>query len=224
MLRDPIDRVVSHYHYVMTNPSHYLYKKIAGGSFTLHDYAVTRASHELDNDQVRWLCAQHHFDVPVGQVSRQMVDEAKWNLENAFAVVGIMERFHDSLECLRAAFGWQDVAPESSRNVNKSRPRLRDIPQATLDAIRQVGPGAHFLGCDHTQANFESAFYRSPLADNNSYEQWLEGGSLDMAKRANALWKKQLAEYVAPPLDPAIDEALLDFINRRKAAAPDSNV
>ncbi len=93
-----------------------------------------------------------------------------------------------------------------------------------LDAIRQVGPGAHFLGCDHTQANFESAFYRSPLADNNSYEQWLEGGSLDMAKRANALWKKQLAEYVAPPLDPAIDEALLDFINRRKAAAPDSNV
>jgi trimethylamine--corrinoid protein Co-methyltransferase len=93
-----------------------------------------------------------------------------------------------------------------------------------LDAIRQVGPGAHFLGCDHTQANFESAFYRSPLADNNSYEQWLAEGSLDMARRANALWKKQLAEYVAPPLDPAIDEALLDFINRRKAAAPDSNV
>jgi trimethylamine--corrinoid protein Co-methyltransferase len=93
-----------------------------------------------------------------------------------------------------------------------------------LDAIRQVGPGSHFLGCDHTQANFESAFYRSPLADNNSYEQWLEGGSLDMAKRSNGYWKKQLAEYVAPPLDPAIDEALLDFINRRKAAAPDSNV
>jgi trimethylamine--corrinoid protein Co-methyltransferase len=45
-----------------------------------------------------------------------------------------------------------------------------------------------------------------------------------MAKRANANWKKQLAEYVAPPLDPAIDEALLDLINRRKAAAPDSNV
>jgi trimethylamine--corrinoid protein Co-methyltransferase len=45
-----------------------------------------------------------------------------------------------------------------------------------------------------------------------------------MAKRANASWKKQLAEYVAPALDPAVDEALNDFINRRKAAAPDSNV
>ena len=81
-----------------------------------------------------------------------------------------------------------------------------------MDAIREVGPGNHFLGCDHTQANFESAFYRSPLADNNSFEQWLGRGSLDMAKRANASWKKQLAEYVAPPLDPAIDEALLDYM------------
>jgi trimethylamine--corrinoid protein Co-methyltransferase len=93
-----------------------------------------------------------------------------------------------------------------------------------MDAIREVGPGTHFLGCAHTQANFESAFYRSPLADNNSYEQWLAEGSLDMAQRANALWKRQLEEYVAPPLDPAVDEALLEYIDKRKAAAPDSNV
>jgi trimethylamine---corrinoid protein Co-methyltransferase len=93
-----------------------------------------------------------------------------------------------------------------------------------MDAIREVGPGNHFLGCAHTQANFEGAFYRSPIADNNSYEQWLAEGSLDLAQRANALWKRQLAEYVPPPLDPGVDEALLDYIARRKAAAPDSNV
>jgi trimethylamine---corrinoid protein Co-methyltransferase len=92
-----------------------------------------------------------------------------------------------------------------------------------MDAIKEVGPGAHFLGCAHTQANFESAFYRSPLADNNSFEQWQAEGSLDMAQRANALWKRQLADYVEPPLDPATDEALLDYIDRRKAAVPDSN-
>ena len=93
-----------------------------------------------------------------------------------------------------------------------------------LDAIREVGPGKHFLGCAHTQANFQTAFYRSPLADNNSYEQWEAEGASDMNVRANALWKKQLAEYEAPPMDPAIDEALLDYINRRKASSPDSNV
>jgi trimethylamine--corrinoid protein Co-methyltransferase len=93
-----------------------------------------------------------------------------------------------------------------------------------LDAMHEVGPGKHFLGCAHTQANFENAFYRSPLADNNSYEQWEAEGSPDMTKRANAMWKKQLAEYVPPPMDPAIDEALLEYMAKRKAAFPDSNV
>jgi len=93
-----------------------------------------------------------------------------------------------------------------------------------LDAIREVGPGKHFLGCAHTQANFQTAFYRSPLADNNSVEQWEAEGAKDMIRRANALWKKQLAEYEAPPLDVAVDEALSDYMNRRKASFPDSNV
>jgi len=93
-----------------------------------------------------------------------------------------------------------------------------------LDAIREVGPGKHFLGCAHTQANFQTAFYRSPLADNNSVEQWEAEGAKDMIQRANAHWKKQLAEYEPPPLDPAVDEALLDYMQRRKDSFPDSNV
>ena len=93
-----------------------------------------------------------------------------------------------------------------------------------LDAIRQNGPGQHFLGTAHTLANFESAFYRSEVADNNSVEQWMEDGSLDAAQRANRIWKRMLAEYEAPPIDPGIDEALTDFIARRKAEFPDSDV
>jgi trimethylamine---corrinoid protein Co-methyltransferase len=93
-----------------------------------------------------------------------------------------------------------------------------------LDAIRQNGPGQHFLGTAHTLANFESAFYRSATADNNSFEQWQEDGSLDAAQRANAIWKRMLAAYEAPPIDPAVDEALLEYMVRRKAAFPDSDV
>jgi trimethylamine--corrinoid protein Co-methyltransferase len=91
-----------------------------------------------------------------------------------------------------------------------------------MDAIREVGPGQHFLGCAHTQANFETAFYRSTVADNNSFEQWQAEGALDTAQRANALWKKMLADYQAPPLDPAIDEALTEFIAKKKASMPDA--
>ncbi len=80
-----------------------------------------------------------------------------------------------------------------------------------MGAIREVGPGNHFLGCAHTQANFETAFYRSRIADNNSLEQWEAEGSLDAAPRANALWKRMLAEYEAPAIDPAIDEALGEY-------------
>ena len=93
-----------------------------------------------------------------------------------------------------------------------------------MDAIREVGPGKHFLGCAHTQANFETAFFPSQLSDNNSYEQWLAEGQQDMAQRANALWKKALNEYEAPAIDPAVDEALLDYIGRRKASFADSNI
>ena len=93
-----------------------------------------------------------------------------------------------------------------------------------VDAILQNGPGQHFLGTAHTLANFETAFYRSDIADNNSYEQWLEDGSLDATARANKVWKKMLAAYEAPAIDPGVDEALLEFIARRKASAPDMEV
>jgi trimethylamine--corrinoid protein Co-methyltransferase len=93
-----------------------------------------------------------------------------------------------------------------------------------LDAIREVGPGSHYLGCAHTQANFESAFYRSAIADNNSFEQWEAEGSLDATQRANRIWKRKLQEYEAPAIDEGLDQALNEFIDRRKAAVPDSNV
>jgi trimethylamine---corrinoid protein Co-methyltransferase len=90
-----------------------------------------------------------------------------------------------------------------------------------IDAILENGPGQHFLGTAHTLANFETAFYRSSVADNASYEQWLEEGGLDAAQRANAIWKRTLAEYEPPPIDDAVDEELRAFVARRKDEMPD---
>jgi trimethylamine--corrinoid protein Co-methyltransferase len=101
-------------------------------------------------------------------------------------------------------------------------PDLSENGQA-LSAIREVGPGQHFLGCNHTQENFKSAFYRSSIADNNSFEQWEMDGSMDATMRANKIWKQMLKDYEAPELDPAIDEALLAFIKQRKDSFDDSN-
>ncbi len=91
-----------------------------------------------------------------------------------------------------------------------------------MDAFEEVGPGSHFLGSAHTMRNYQTAFWDSALSDNEPFEKWSEAGSTDMATRANARWKKTLAEYEAPPLDVAIDEALLDYVERTKRAKPDA--
>jgi trimethylamine--corrinoid protein Co-methyltransferase len=91
-----------------------------------------------------------------------------------------------------------------------------------MDALAQVGPGSHFLGCDHTQANFQTAFYRSPLADNNSYEQWLAEGETRVENRANKLVREWLASYEAPSLDVAKREALEAFVRQKKDSMPDA--
>jgi trimethylamine--corrinoid protein Co-methyltransferase len=70
--------------------------------------------------------------------------------------------------------------------------------------------------------NYETAFWDSEIADNEPFEKWEAAGSEDAAIRANKRWKKALAEYEAPPLDEAIDEALQDFIARRKGQMDDA--
>jgi trimethylamine--corrinoid protein Co-methyltransferase len=93
-----------------------------------------------------------------------------------------------------------------------------------MDAFLTNEPGTHFLGHPHTLANFETAFFRSALADNSSFEQWEAEGAHDADRRANAAWKRMLASYEAPAIDDAVDEELREWIERRKASFPDSNV
>jgi trimethylamine--corrinoid protein Co-methyltransferase len=97
-----------------------------------------------------------------------------------------------------------------------------DDTTLALDAFREVGPGNHFFGCAHTMANYETAFWDSELSDNNTFEQWSEAGGEDSMIRANKRWKRILAEVEDPPIDPAVDEALLDFVARRKGSMPDA--
>ncbi len=91
-----------------------------------------------------------------------------------------------------------------------------------LDAVREVGPGGHYLGAAHTRRHYQSAFYTPVTADNESFERWQEEGGHDAAARALEIAKQMLAEYEPPPLDPAVAEALGDFVARRKRELPDA--
>jgi trimethylamine---corrinoid protein Co-methyltransferase len=90
-----------------------------------------------------------------------------------------------------------------------------------FDAIDDVGPGGHFLGCNHTLSHYETAFFAPETGDQNSFEQWAEEGEHDAFARATAIASKKLAAYVPPPLDDGVDEALRAFMDRRRLELPD---
>lgn len=91
-----------------------------------------------------------------------------------------------------------------------------------MDAIREVGPGGHYLGCAHTQANFKTAFWRSELMDYKPFETWDEEGARDTQTLASERVAKLLSQYQAPEMDPGTAEALAAFVAKRKAAEPDA--
>ena len=91
-----------------------------------------------------------------------------------------------------------------------------------MDAFHEVGPGNHFLGCAHTMRNYETAFVNPKLTDSESFEQWVENGEKDIQRRAFEQWKSMLAEYQAPEIDPGVDEALKEFVAKKKASMDDA--
>lgn len=90
-----------------------------------------------------------------------------------------------------------------------------------MDAIAEVGPGGHYLGCAHTQANFKDAFWRSNLLDYKPFETWDEEGARDTQALATAKVQTLLDNYQQPMLDPAIESALRAYVAEKKATLPD---
>ncbi|OLS51645.1 trimethylamine methyltransferase family protein [Rhodovulum sulfidophilum] len=101
---------------------------------------------------------------------------------------------------------------------------VTDEAAQAMDALREVGPGGHFLGCAHTQAHFREAFWRTDLLDYKPFETWDEEGARDTATLASDRVRKLLASFEAPALDPARREAVEDYMARRKAEMPDAFV
>jgi trimethylamine--corrinoid protein Co-methyltransferase len=113
-----------------------------------------------------------------------------------------MEKIIVDAEMLR---GWAEIF----------KPVTFSDDDLAVEAIKGVAAGGHFFGAAHTLARYEHAFYRPLLSDWSNFENWSEAGARNATQRATGIWKKLLAEYVPPPLDPAIKEAVQAYVARR---------
>lgn len=91
-----------------------------------------------------------------------------------------------------------------------------------IEALAENGPGEHLFGTAHTLRHYQTAYWDSALNDDQPFESWDEQGRVDAAQRANKRWKDILARYEAPTMNEATDEALKDFVARKKASMDDA--
>ena len=97
------------------------------------------------------------------------------------------------------------------------RPLSFSDDDLAFDAMKEVGPGGHFFGCEHTQSRYRNAFFSPMISDWRNYETWREAGSPTAYDKANRLYKERLAAYTPPPIDDAIKAELDAFVAKRKA-------
>jgi galactose-3-O-sulfotransferase len=129
VLREPIDRVISAFYFMRNYKLHPLYWKFRRENWTLEDF-VRRSPRE--NVQCKIL-AGAEYEKPC---TAKIFAKAKANLFQYFSVVGLSERFEESLALMKLRFGWK-LENYSSFNVTRTRPKKRDLPPSLLDLIAE---------------------------------------------------------------------------------------
>jgi hypothetical protein len=129
-LRDPVRRIVSHYHFVRGQPKHYLHD--AATNMSLGSYVEFCGAAEPNNDQTRLLAGRKTASAE-GTCMPEMLPVAKRNLDR-HDVVGLTEEFDRSLLLLAHTFGWQRPY-YVKQNVSRRRGRRGELDDETRAAI-----------------------------------------------------------------------------------------
>lgn len=136
IMRDPVERIISLYYYILRTPKHDLYHEITSKNMSLKDCLCSKITTELDNAQARLLYGVNETEIGFGQCSNDMLETVKKNLEEDFALVGLTERFDESLLLLKRIFGWESCF-YVKQNITKNRPLKEEFSKDTLALIEK---------------------------------------------------------------------------------------
>jgi hypothetical protein len=135
LMRHPVERTLSYYHFILRNPAHYLHDEVTSQKMSLRQVLEDNMTPDLDNGQARLLSGFWN-DIPTGQCTDDLLMAAKANLKDYFKVVGLAERFDESFLLMRRAFGW-DYVFYSKENVTQNRPGQETHPAETVEVIEK---------------------------------------------------------------------------------------
>jgi hypothetical protein len=132
LLREPLKLIASQFHHVKRHEGHLLHEE-ARAYPDLGSYVRSGISLEMDNSQTRAFAGD--TTTPFGGCTREMLQRAKANLERAFAVVGLTERFDESLVLMQRAFAW-DKLRYVSVNIDPGRGQRSPVSPEDLELVR----------------------------------------------------------------------------------------
>ncbi len=133
IFRDPVKRIISEYYYVLRTPGHPYHKKLIEENISLRDYGTGFLIWTCENAQVRSLSNFYNTSL---SCSRDHYERALGNLENKFLFAGLQERFDETLLLLQRKLNWDRAPYYITSNVANNKPKHRELPEETLEAIR----------------------------------------------------------------------------------------
>ena len=131
MLRDPIERTISHYYFMRRDPTSYMHAAVKEHDWSLAEYLQHSHDHMMDNCQVRAISGVWNT-VAIGELTDEMLQMACDNLREQFDVVGLTERFDESLLLMQRVLGWPYVYYQRKINVTANRPKAQSLDPETL--------------------------------------------------------------------------------------------
>lgn len=138
-VRDPAERVLSHYRFALGRPDHYLHNHVKAERLTPADYVASGVSTELDNGQVRLIAGPASLDVPFGDCGRDLLDLALENIRRHFSVVGMPSFFDESLLLMHRRLRWRKWPCYASLNVSGGGGiTLSDSDRSVIETYNQL--------------------------------------------------------------------------------------
>lgn len=136
VLREPIDRIVSHYYYARRTPRHYLYSKIHESEMSLEDYVTLGISGELRNYYTTRFSGLTADDAE--KKPNESINRAVEAILKTYDVVGFLDSFSSFADALREQarlrYKWQG----EKQNVTEGRIAINDIQQSIISKIEQI--------------------------------------------------------------------------------------